>query len=139
MKFLAPLLLVVASVALLTNSTFKMENTNNSIKIARIWHGWTTVKNAQSLESVLREEAIPSIEKNKPQGLKGIQLFTLQTGEEVMFTTVMYFDSIESVKAFAGEEYAKAHIDPAVRPLLIRSDETAAHHTVKELKNWDNP
>lgn len=139
MKYLANLLLVAASIAFLINSTFKMEKSNSSIKIARIWRGWTTVQNAQRLETILREEAFPSIEKNKPHGLRGIHLFTLQTGDEVMFTTVIYFDSIESVKAFAGEEYVKAHIDPAVRPLLIRYDESVAHHAVKESKNWDNP
>ena len=113
-----------------------MENSNTSAKIARIWRGWTSILDARRLEAILRDEAIPSIEKNKPDGLKGLQLFTLQTGDEVMFTTVMYFDSIESVKAFAGEEYSKAHIDRAVRPLLLRYDEMAAHHTVKESRKW---
>ena len=113
-----------------------METSNNPVKIARIWRGWTSLENAPKLEAILRDEAIPNIENNKPEGLRGIQLFKLQNGDEIMFTTVMYFESIEFVKAFAGEEYSKAHIDPAVRPLLLRYDEVVAHHTVKESRNW---
>jgi hypothetical protein len=136
MKYLAPIALVIASIVFLVNSTSTMETSNRPVKIARIWRGWTSLENAPKLEAILRDEAIPNIENNKPEGLRGIQLFTLQNGDEIMFTTVMYFDSIESVKAFAGEEYSKAHIDPAVRPLLLRYDEVVAHHTVKESRNW---
>lgn len=136
MKLLAPIALVIASIVFLANSASTMETSNRPVKIARIWRGWTSLENAPKLEAILRDEAIPNIENNKPDGLKGIQLFTLQNGDEIMFTTVMYFDSIESVKAFAGEEYSKAHIDPAVRPLLHRYDEVVAHHSVKESRNW---
>ena len=136
MKLLAPIALVIALIVFLANSASTMETSNRSVKIARIWRGWTSLENAPKLEAILRDEAIPNIENNKPDGLKGIQLFTLQNGDEIMFTTVMYFDSIESVKAFAGEEYSKAHIDPAVRPLLLRYDEVVSHHTVKESRNW---
>ena len=114
-----------------------METTpETKAKIARIWRGWTSIEDAEKLELTLRNEAIPSIEKNKPKGLKGIQLLTLQSGNEVMFTTIMYFDSLEAVKAFAGNEYSKAHIDPAVKPLLKRYDQVVEHHTMKELKTW---
>ena len=136
MKYLAPIALVIASIVFLVNSTSAMETSNRPVKIARIWRGWTSLENAPKLEAILRDEAIPNIENNKPDGLKGIQLLTLQNVDEIMFTTVMYFDSIESVKAFAGEEYSKAHIDPAVRPLLLRYDVVVSHHTVKESRNW---
>ena len=137
MKFLAPILLVIASIVFLTNMSFHMENTNSNTKIARIWRGWTSLQNASKLELILRNEAIPSIEKNKPNGLKGIELLTVETENEVMFTTIMYFDSIESVKAFAGDEYSKAHIDPAVKPLLTKYDQVVEHHTIKESRTWE--
>ena len=136
MKYLAPIALVIASIVFLANSSSTMETSNRPAKIARIWRGWTSTQNAEKLEHILRDEAIPSIEKNKPDGLKRIELLTLQDGNEVMFTTIMYFESIESVKAFAGEDYAMAHIDPAVGPLLTRYDKLVAHHTIKESKSW---
>ncbi len=104
--------------------------------IARIWRGYTSVQNADKLERLFLDEAIPSIESNKPNGLKGLNLFRLDSETEVEFTTVMYFDSLESVKEFAGEDYQRAHIDPAVGPLLLRYDKVVKHHVVKETKFW---
>lgn len=47
--------------------------------------------------------------------------------ELVVATT---WDSIESVKSFAGEDYEKAVVEPVVRELLDRFDDRVAHFTV---------
>lgn len=93
--------------------------------------------NAAKLESALRDEAIPSIERNRPVGLNAINLLVLRGEKEVQFTTMMYFDSIESVKKFAGEKYEHAHIDNAVAPLLLRYDKIVEHHTLMESRVWN--
>ena len=113
-----------------------METLQPTVNVARIWRGWTSLEDAEKLEHILRKEAIPSIEVNKPSGLKGIELLTMNIGNEVMFTTIMYFDTIESIKAFAGNDYSKAHIDPAVRPMLKKYDQIVEHHIVKESRTW---
>jgi len=112
-------------------------STDVSKQIARIWRGWTTKENAPALERVFRDNAIPGIELSKPKGLIGITLLTLERGSEVEFTTILYFDTLESVKAFAGDDYEKAHIDPAVQPLLLRYDKRVEHHMLKESRNWN--
>src|SRR5688572_15279888 len=77
--------------------------------ICRIWHGWTTVENADKFEQILTKEVIPGFEKNKPKGYQGIQLLRRDIGEGIIeFTTHMWFDSIESVKGFAGKDYETA-------------------------------
>jgi hypothetical protein len=40
------------------------------------------------------------------------------------------WDSIESVKAFAGENYEEAVVEPVVRELLNRFDDRVTHFTV---------
>ena len=55
-----------------------METLQPTVKIARIWRGWTSIEDAEKLEHVLREEAIPGIEMNKPNGLKRIELLTMK-------------------------------------------------------------
>jgi len=99
--------------------------------ICRIWHGWTSLQLADELESVLTKIAIPGFEKNKPNGYRGIQVLRRTVGSEVEFTTIMWFDSIEAVKNFAGNDYEKSHIDDNVAPLLLRYDLTATHIEVK--------
>jgi hypothetical protein len=47
---------------------------------------------------------------------------------EVVVATV--WDSLDSVKAFAGEDYGQAVIEPVVRDLLDRFDERVSHFTL---------
>ena len=41
-------------------------------------------------------------------GYKGIQLLSREVENEFEFSTIMWFDKIESVKQFMGEEYETA-------------------------------
>jgi antibiotic biosynthesis monooxygenase len=47
---------------------------------------------------------------------------------EVVVATV--WESIDAVKAFAGDEYARAVAEPVVRDLLERFDDDVAHFTL---------
>jgi len=47
---------------------------------------------------------------------------------QVVVATV--WDSIDAVKAFAGEDYARAVVEPVVSDLLQRFDDYATHFTV---------
>jgi hypothetical protein len=52
-------------------------------------------------------------------------------GDEVEFVTVMWFDSTEAVRAFAGEDYEAAVVPQKARALLSRFDERSQHYEVK--------
>jgi hypothetical protein len=49
--------------------------------------------------------------------------------DEVEFATVMIFDSLDHVRAFAGDDYETAYVPPAARAVLTRFDEKSAHYT----------
>jgi hypothetical protein len=72
--------------------------------ISRIWHGYTTPSNADAYESLLKAEIFTGIQNRQIVGHKGIQLFRRSFGVEVEFITVMWFDSLEAVRSFAGED-----------------------------------
>jgi heme-degrading monooxygenase HmoA len=101
--------------------------------IARIWHGWTTAENADRYEILLKEEIFPGIAAKKVRGYREIQLFRrpMENGE-VAFITIMWFDSWDSVKAFAGEDYERAYVPRKAREVLARFDERSQHYEVKE-------
>jgi hypothetical protein len=42
--------------------------------------------------------------------------------------TLTLWDSLDAVRAFAGEDYEVAVVPPAARELLSRFDETALHY-----------
>lgn len=100
--------------------------------ISRIWHGWTTPKNADTYERLLREEIFAGIQGRNIHGFRRIQLFRRNVGEEVEFVTVMYFDSLEAVRIFAGEDYEAAVVPPAARAVLSRFDARSQHYEIIE-------
>lgn len=100
--------------------------------IARIWHGYTTPGNADAYESLLRTEIFHGIEGKKIRGFKGIQLLRRPMQEEIEFITIMWFESLDAVKQFAGEEYEKAVVPDKAQQLLKRFDSTSQHYEVKE-------
>ena len=50
--------------------------------ISRIWHGWTTLENADAYESLLRKEILVGIENREIEGFKGFHLLRRNIGEE---------------------------------------------------------
>jgi antibiotic biosynthesis monooxygenase (ABM) superfamily enzyme len=96
--------------------------------ITRIWHGWTTPDNAALYEALLRTEIFPGIASRKVAGYRGITLLRRDLGEEIEFITIMWFDDLEAVKAFAGEDYATAVVPLKARAVLKRFDATSAHY-----------
>ena len=98
--------------------------------ICRLWRGWTTLANAEAYERVVRDEVIPGVEGRNIAGFRQIDLMKRDFGEEVEFQTLMWFDSLEAIRAFVGEDYSVSHVPDAARAVLRRFDERAAHYEV---------
>jgi heme-degrading monooxygenase HmoA len=98
--------------------------------ISRVWHGYTSPRNADSYEALLKSEIFTGIASRGIAGYKGIQLFRRNLGEEAEFVTVMWFDSLKAVREFAGEDYEAAVVPPKARALLSRFDERSQHYEV---------
>lgn len=99
--------------------------------ISRIWHGWTRPENADAYESLLKSEIFVGIEQRAIAGYRGIQLLRRELDIEVEFVTIMWFDTLDAVRAFAGEDYEVAVVPPKARELLARFDERSQHYEVK--------
>jgi hypothetical protein len=96
--------------------------------ITRIWHGWTTPGRAAAYQRLLLDEIFPGIVNRNIQGYRGISLVRRDAGNEVEFATLMWFDSLASVRAFAGDDYEVAVVPPRALELLARFDERSAHY-----------
>ena len=102
--------------------------------IARIWYGWTTRENAQRYEKLLREEVLLDIARRAIPGYKGAELFSREAeNEEMEFITLLRFETLEAVKAFAGKEYERPVIPPEAKRLLKRHSERSIHYQVVPL------
>jgi heme-degrading monooxygenase HmoA len=100
--------------------------------ISRIWHGWTLPQNADAYEELLKSEIFNGIQNRQIPGFHGIQLLRREHVEEVEFVTIMWFDSLESVRIFAGEDYEVAVVPPKARALLAHFDERSQHYMIRE-------
>lgn len=98
--------------------------------ISRIWHGWTSRENAGAYERLLREEIFAGIASRLTEGYRGIHLLRRENGEETEFVTIMWFDSMDAVKAFAGEDYEAEVVPARARQLLSRTSGLSAHYEV---------
>jgi heme-degrading monooxygenase HmoA len=96
--------------------------------IARLWRGWTSRENAEPYERFLREQMFPSM--HRVPGFLGVELLRRDSGDEVAFMTISRFESFDAVRAFAGEDYEHAVIEPEARALLARADERSEHFEV---------
>ncbi len=105
----------------------------SAVRIARFWPGCTASEDADAHERLLREEIFPGIAAKGVAGYRGIRLFRRQLeGGEVEFLTVMWFDSWEAVREFAGADYERAYVPAAARALLARFDERSRHYELRE-------
>jgi heme-degrading monooxygenase HmoA len=96
--------------------------------IARLWHGWTTPENASAYEEFLRSTMFPSI--HAVPGFLGADLLRRDLDDEVAFVTITRFESLDAVRAFAGEDYEQAVVEPEAQRLLSRFDQRSEHYEI---------
>ena len=94
--------------------------------ITRVWHGWTTPQNGDTYERLLKSEILPGI--HRIAGFRGATLLRRDSGNEVEFITLTYFESMEAVRQFAGDDYEVAVVPPEARKLLAHFDQRSAHY-----------
>jgi heme-degrading monooxygenase HmoA len=97
--------------------------------IGRLWHGWTNRDNADAYEALLRREVLPGIDRIR--GFKGVYLLRKESGGGVEYVTLTLWESLDAVRAFAGEDYEAAVVPLAARRLLSRFDDRSEHYEVR--------
>ena len=99
--------------------------------ICRLWRGSTTTANAYAYERFLRDDVLPAIASRRIAGLERTDFLRREVDDGVEFVTLMWFESIDAIKAFAGtEDYAVARVADADRALLRDFDSRAVHFEV---------
>jgi len=105
--------------------------------IARIWHGWTSPANADAYEHLLHTEIFPGIAAKNVAGYRGMRLLRRIGDEgEVEFITTMWFDDLDAVRQFAGDDYAAAYVPDSARRLLSRFDDRSQHYELRQRRDY---
>lgn len=98
--------------------------------ICRIWRGWTDRNKAEAYRHLLQGAIIPAIEGRRIPGFLRIEMMRRDLDTEVEFATIMWFDSLEAVAGFVGNDVEVAHVPSAAREILTRWDEQVVHYQV---------
>jgi heme-degrading monooxygenase HmoA len=98
--------------------------------ICRLWRGWATKDNADAYERIVRGQVIPGIEAQRIPGFRSIDLVRRERDHDVEFMTLMWFNTLDSVKAFMGNDYEVAHVPAEAQAVLADFDKRSAHFEV---------
>jgi hypothetical protein len=96
--------------------------------IARIWRGWAPAATADDYQRHYETEVSEHL--HLVSGFSGAQLLRQEDDQEVMFTSITFFTSLDAVRGFAGDDYEAALVEEAGRLALSHWDERVSHHEV---------
>lgn len=87
--------------------------------IARIWRGRTRRERADEYEPYLREAGIVPLEEKA----LAVQLFREDRDRETEFVTISYWESVDAMSVFAGEDPTRIHHLPRDEEFLLELPE----------------
>jgi heme-degrading monooxygenase HmoA len=94
--------------------------------LARIWHGVTPAEKADEYLDYLNQTGIPDYLATP--GNQGAFVLRRMDGERAHFLTISLWDSLESIKHFAGEDYERARYYAEDRKFLLEFEPTVQHY-----------
>ncbi|HUE24189.1 MAG TPA: hypothetical protein VMQ86_21085 [Bryobacteraceae bacterium] len=105
-----------------------------------MWRGWTEKQNADAYDAYLNEELFPRLYRElRASGYRGFHVLRLARGDEVEFVTLVWFESREAVRSFAGANYETPVISPEARHLLSRYSDRCEHYDLSGFQLAEQP
>ena len=96
--------------------------------IARTWRGRASPAKADTYANHFANNVLPELKSLA--GHRGAYLLRREIGGTVEFTALTLWESRESIKAFAGADIFRAHVEPEARAVLSDFDAHADHYEV---------
>jgi heme-degrading monooxygenase HmoA len=96
--------------------------------IARIWHGQTAATMVDDYTHYLYEEGVRAI--SRIPGNCGVQMLRKVRDDIADFQVISYWDSLEAIKRFAGDDYEKVRHLPNDPKYMIGAEPTVQHFEV---------
>lgn len=93
--------------------------------ITRIWHGKTRIEHADEYMEYLKISGIKDYKSIA--GNLSVEILRRKENDVCHFWTVTKWNSIESIKLFAGDQYVKARYYPDDIQYLIEFEENVIH------------
>ena len=98
--------------------------------IARLWHGKVPSAKAAAYHQYLLATGLRDYSNVK--GNRSVSLLQREEEGITHYYTLTYWDNIDAIKQFAGEEYEKARYYPEDKDYLLEFEPFVIHYTVLE-------
>ncbi len=96
--------------------------------ITRIWRGETTAANADAYQNFVTRHVFTAL--GDLEGHRGAYLLRRPMDSHVEFLAVTLWDSLEAIRAFAGDTLEDAVVEPEARAVLSSFDNFVRHYDV---------
>ena len=96
--------------------------------ISRHWIGIVKKDKAADYVAHLESTVMPNLVRN-PEVVNAYFL-KRDVKEGVEFLIVTEWKSVEAIKAFAGEDYDRAVVDPYAKSMMVTYDKKVRHYTI---------
>jgi heme-degrading monooxygenase HmoA len=96
--------------------------------IARIWKGAVRKEDGDAYARYMQTTGIADY--TSTPGNRGVWMLRREVGENTEFLMFTLWDSLDSIKAFAGQDYEAAVFYPEDERFLVERDATSIHYLV---------
>jgi heme-degrading monooxygenase HmoA len=105
--------------------------------VGRMWRGVTRADDAERYAAYIERTGLR--EYRATPGNRGAWLLHRVDGDHAEFLTISLWDSVESIRAFAGDDVEQAVFYPEDDAFLVERDVVASHWHVTEPPGGDAP
>ncbi|HEU5014316.1 MAG TPA: antibiotic biosynthesis monooxygenase [Roseiflexaceae bacterium] len=96
--------------------------------IARTWHGAVPTEKADAYHQYLLRTGVPDYRKTP--GNQGVYVLRRTDGDVTHFLLMTLWESLEAIKAFAGDAVEQARYYPEDQAFLLELEPTVTHYDV---------
>lgn len=96
--------------------------------IARTWRGWTRARDVEPYVEYLRETGVKELRRTP--GNRGVFVLTRIDGDRAEFQVISFWESMDAVRAFAGDDERVAVFYPDDDRFLVDRERRADHYDV---------
>ena len=99
-------------------------------RIARLWHGAVPAAKGDAYAAYLRRTGMA--ECRATPGNVGVEILRRTVGGETHFLFISFWESVDAIRTFAGDDVERAHYYPDDREYLVELEPTVTHYDVLE-------
>jgi len=96
--------------------------------IARVWHGKVPASKAEAYRAFVTARAIPDY--RSVEGNLSVHVLERAEGDVAHFITLTFWENLEAIRAFAGEDVNAAKYYPEDHDFLLEFEPKVAHYRV---------